>query len=133
MTGSTDPFEEMERLFDQFTEFGGAVGDVAVDVVDEGDAFVVVADLPGYGTDDIDVQLQDDRRLDVTATRDTDRAADEDDYVRRERGRQRVDRSVALPEPVDEGATEASHENGVLTVRLGKQAAGDEGTDIPVN
>lgn len=133
MTGSTDPFEEMERLFDQFTEFGGAVADVAVDVVDEGEAFAVVADLPGYGTDDIDVQLQDERRLNVAATRETDRAADRGDYVRRERGRQRVDRSVTLPEPVDESETEASYENGVLTVRLGKQTAGDEGTDIPVS
>jgi Molecular chaperone (small heat shock protein) len=133
MTGSTDPFEEMERLFDQLTEFGGAVGAVAVDVVDEGDAFVVVADLPGYGTDNIDVQLQDERRLSVAATRETDRTADEGDYVRRERGGERVDRSIGLPEPVDEGTTEASYENGVLRVRLGKQAAGDDGTDIPVN
>ena len=134
MTGPTDPFDEMERLFDQLTEFGSAVGgDVPVDVIDEGDAFVVVADLPGYGTEDIDVQLQDDRRLTVAATRETDRAAEEGDYVRRERGRQRVDRSVTLPEPVDEAATEASYENGVLTVRLGKQAAGGEGTDIPVS
>jgi len=67
MTGPTDPFDGMERLFDQLTEFGSAGGgDVPVDVVDE-------------------------------------------------------------------GATEASYENGVLTVRLGKQAAGGEGTDIPVN
>ncbi len=133
MTGPTDPFDEMERLFDQLTEFGGAVGgDVPVDVRDEGDAFVVLADLPGYAVDDIDVQLAEDRRLTLAASRETDHTG-EANYVRRERPRGGTTRTVTLPEAVDEDATEASYDDGVLRVRLGKRTAGDEGTDIPVN
>jgi HSP20 family protein len=134
MSGKTDPFDEVERFLDQLTEFGGAVGaDVPVDVVDEGAAFVVVVDLPGYETDELDVQLQDDRQLTVSATREAGAEPDSDDYVRRERSRQQPTRSVRLPEPVDESAAEASYENGVLRVRLDKRAAADEGTEIPVN
>jgi len=134
MTGSTDPFDEMDRLFDQLTEFGSAVGrDVSVDLIEEDEAFVVVADLPGYETDDIDIQLQDGRRLTLSATRETERDTTDGEYIRRERTRQRVSRTISLPEAVDQEATEANYENGVLTIRLGKQTAEGEGTDIPVN
>jgi HSP20 family protein len=134
MSGPTDPFDEMERFFDQFTRLGTAAsGDVPVDVLDDGESFVVVADLPGYGTDSIDVQLQGGRQLELSATRDTDRGTDGGGYVRRERSAGRVSRTVTLPEPADEESAEASYDNGVLTVRLGKQAATGQGTDIPVN
>jgi len=133
MTGSTDPFDEMERLFDHLTRFGDVGGDLAVDVLDEGDAFVVVADLPGYDTDDIDVQLRKGRQLTVSATREEGRDREDGEFVRRERRRGTASRTVTLPEAVDEEQTEANYDDGVLRVRLGKRAAGGEGTDIPVN
>jgi HSP20 family protein len=133
MTDVTDPFDEMERFFDQLTRSGAAVeGDVPVDVLDEDDAVVVVADLPGFDTDDIEVQLGDERQLTVSATRETVDEQREGDYVRRERSRERVSRTVTLPEAVDRADTEANYDNGVLTVRLGKQS-GSGGTDIPVS
>jgi Molecular chaperone (small heat shock protein) len=133
MSDQTDPFDEVERFLDQLTEFGGVVGaDVPVDVVDEGDAFVVVVDLPGYETDELDVQLQDDRQLTVSATREAGAEPDGDDYVRRERSRQQPTRSVTLPDPVDEGATEPA----TRTASYGSawtSGRGHEGTEIPVN
>lgn len=134
MPGPTDPFDDMERFFDQFTQFGTAAGgDVLVDVLDEGEAFVAVADLPGYEPEDIDVQLQGGRQLTFSATRETDRESDDGEYVRRERTTERISRTVSLPEPVDEESADASYDNGVLTVRLAKRTADTEGTDIPVN
>jgi len=126
-----DPFGEIERLFDQFgldLEGGG----VAVDVFDAGDAVEVTADLPGYETDDIDVQLQDGRRLTITAEAKSESEREEGRYVTRERRRQSTSRTVRLPEAVDESGTEATYTNGVLTVRLPKAEHG-EGTDIPVS
>jgi len=126
-----DPFGEIERLFDQFgldVEGGG----VAVDVLDAGDAIEVTADLPGYETDDIDVQLQEGRRLTVTAEAERESEREEGQFVTRERRRQSVSRTVRLPEPVDEAGTEATYTNGVLTVRLPKRER-SEGTDIPVS
>jgi HSP20 family protein len=133
-----NPFEEIERMFDrmssQFEPFeGGALqgGSVAVDVEDAGDEFVVTADLPGYDRDDIDVQLAGER-LTLSAERaESSEDAGDGRYVRRERRQRSVSRSVRLPEPVDEGGTEATYRNGVLTVTLPKTRA-DDGHDIPI-
>lgn len=134
MSDRSDPFEDVENLFDQLAELGiGTSGEIPVDVKDEDDAFVVVADLPGYDTDDIDVHLEDEYSLSITATREHSETVEEESYVRQERHTERVGRTVPLPEAVDGSSTDASHENGVLTVRLGKEEIGDDGTDIPVN
>lgn len=131
-----DPFSEIERAFDMLgDQFGVDMGAVPVDVVDEGDAFVVRADLPGYDTEDIDVQLVDERELTVSATSNQERESADGQYVQRERRQQSLSRAVRLPEAVDEAETTASYDNGVLTVRLAKvvHSEDDDGTDIPVN
>jgi HSP20 family protein len=131
MTARDDPFGEIEELFDQFTEFGSALsGEVPVDVLDRDDEVVVLADLPGRDPDSIEVRLENERSLELEAPAPTDET--EGRYVVRGRPRSDASRSVHLPAPVDENATEASYEQGVLTVRLGKPTGGD-GTEIPVN
>lgn len=133
MSRREDPFQDIERLFDQLAEFGGQTGgDIRVDIVDEGEEFVVTADLPGYTAEDIEVELPDDRHLQIAAEFDRSESRESADFVVRERRRQSASRTVALPEPVDENETEASYDNGILTVRLGKQGASDDGTDIEV-
>lgn len=131
---SDNPFTEIERLFDELTTTGMGDASVSVDVLDAGDAFEVTADLPGYETADIDVQLLDGRRLRIAADRDTEHEQRDGDFVTRERHRQSVSRTVSLPAAVDESEPEAAYTNGVLTVRLPKVVPDDdEGTDIPVN
>ena len=133
MSEGTDPFQDVEQFFEELRQFGAASGDVAVDVKDEGDAFVVIADLPGYDTDDITVQLAAEDKLSIAAEHAESETDEDGEYVRRERHAERVERTVSLPAPVDAEATAASHENGVLTVRLEKETGSQEGTDIPVN
>ncbi|MHB9287260.1 Hsp20/alpha crystallin family protein [Halobacteriales archaeon Cl-PHB] len=135
MSRRSDPFQEIERMFDQLTEFGGGMGQasVPVDVVDEGDAYTVTMDLPGYTSEDIDVQLSDARHLQVSASSEQSEESEGANYVTRERHSQSMGRTVALPEPVDETGTEATYTNGVLTVTLPKQEATGGGTDIPVS
>lgn len=138
----TTPFDEIQRLFDQinrqFEEFepqSGLGGGVAVDVADTGEQFEVTADMPGYESDDIDVTLPDPQTLRISATSETttETESDEEDrrYIRQERSRQSMSRTVPLPEPVEDAEATASHENGVLTVSLPKQLT-DDGSDIPV-
>ncbi|AJF25851.1 Hsp20/alpha crystallin family protein [Haloarcula sp. KBTZ06] len=131
-----DPFSEIERAFDMLGEqFGVDMGAIPVDVVDEGDAFVVHADLPGYDSDDIDVQLVEDREVTISATSSREQESTDGQYVQRERRQQSLSRSVRLPEAVDDDETTASYDDGVLTVRLAKvgHSEDDNGTDIPVN
>jgi len=130
MTGRDDPFSEIEELFDQFTDFGATLSaDIPVDVVDREGAVVVLADLPGRESGEIEVRLEDERSLHIEAP--APAGEHEGRYVARERPRAAVSRAVRLPAPVSESDTEASYDQGVLTVRLGKPSAG-EGTEIAV-
>jgi len=135
-----NPFEEIERMFERMSEqFDDlqpgrmAAGSVLVDLKDRGDAFVVTADLPGFDREDIEVELREDT-LELSASSETTEETGTEEFLRRERRRSDVSRSVYLPEPVVAEETSATHENGVLTVTLPKRTAGEgEGTDIPVN
>jgi HSP20 family protein len=132
-----NPFDEMERAFERMGKQLEGLGPevvsetIRVDVVDDGDAYVVTADLPGFDRADIEVTLAN-RRLELLAERETESEEEGPDYVRRERRRGSLRRTVPLPGRVDADGTEATYENGVLTVTLPKHEA-DAGTDIPVN
>lgn len=132
-----NPFEDLEEMLERMSRqveegvVGAAgVGSLPVDVRDEGEAFVVHADLPGYEADDVDLTLSG-RRLEISAERESEHEEESENYVRRERRRQSVGRSVRLPEDVDEEGIEASLDGGVLTVRLPKRHA-EEGTQIEI-
>jgi HSP20 family protein len=129
-----DPFDDLERIFDLMGgQFGGEVEDVPVDAADDGDRFVVVADLPGYDRDSLDVKLTDESTLYVGADRAGDDIEGTARYLTRERSEGAVSRTLSLPEPVREEGTTAAYEQGILTVTLPKKAAEpDTGTDIPV-
>lgn len=132
-----NPFEEMERAFERMgkqleglaPETGAQT--ILVDVADTGEAYVVTADLPGFDREDIEVKLSS-RRLELAAEHEEESETEGPDYVRHERHRGSLHRSVHLPGRVDPEGTEAGYENGVLTVTLPKHEA-DSGTDIPVN
>lgn len=131
-----NPFEEIEELFDRMetqfetsTSVGG--GSVAIDLVDHGDEFVLTADLPGYDPEDIDLTYSD-GRLHLVAHHDESEAVTDDQYVRQERRHRSAERTITVPDPIDEEGIEASHNNGVLTVTLPKEDVGDDGKTIDI-
>ncbi|MFB6128549.1 MAG: Hsp20/alpha crystallin family protein [Halorhabdus sp.] len=151
MPSKPNPFDEIERMFDRMSDqfealdptdvagtVAGSAGGIAVDVVDEDDRFVVTADVPGYDSDDIDVTLPDATTLRISAeqTEETGTERDEPDegiFIRRERRRTATSRTVSLPGPVEEDATTASYQHGVLTIELPKdEPAVGEGQTIPI-
>lgn len=78
-----NPFEDVEKLLERLDrqfENGGVTGrrEVAVDVAERDGEFVVVADLPGYDRDDIDVSLAD-RTLTISTERTEERDASDAD------------------------------------------------------
>jgi HSP20 family protein len=149
MSGRRNPFEEIERLFNRMSrqfedEIGGSLPQMggmpgtqpAMDVCDEGDDLVVTADLPGYDKENIDVQLRGDT-LHVSAERREERQQEgergQGRYIRQERRHESVNRSVTLPEQVQEDEVTAEYQNGVLTVRLPKlRASSGDGHRIDI-
>ncbi len=140
-----NPFEEIEDLFERLNSElnevgrqleGGLRGDVDVDVVEDDTEVRVVADLPGFDPDGIDVTVSG-REVTVEASRETSVETDEGDeevrYHRRERRRESITRRVHLPADVEEDQAAADYERGVLTVTLPKVTAEEaSGTTIEV-
>lgn len=97
-----------------------------LDLADEGEAFVVTVDVPGYDGDDLEIRLSGDT-LSIRGERERTAERDDDTYLRREREVTSFSRQVSLPEPVDADEVDATVNNGILTIRLPKVSV-DEGS-----
>jgi HSP20 family protein len=101
---------------------------------EDGDEYTVVADLPGYAVEDIDLTFADgDLRIDASRE-EAFEATDEDEgtYVHRERS-ESASRTVRIPDPVVEDEITASYTNGTLTVTLPKATDAVDGHSIDIN
>jgi HSP20 family protein len=129
------PFEDLEELFDRMSrEFGAdlpVASGIRVDVIDRGEEFEVVADMPGFENDDIDVTFANGTLL-IHADATVEVDDEEGEYVRRERRERSVSRSVRIPDPVDEDGIAAGLSDGVLRVTLPKQSTGESGHRIEI-
>jgi len=91
----------------QETETGPAVTETReplVDVLDEGDRLVVIAELPGVEEKDIHLEVKSDILEIVASNRD-----------------RKYEKEVLLPSAVDPESLESSYRNGILEIRLAKQ------------
>ena len=120
--------QEMNRLFGSFFDDPVAVdtNDQTVrrwippmDLVEQGDEFVLRADLPGVGEDDVKIELED-NVLTISGERRSEHEERKEGYYRVERASGSFSRSLTLPEGVDPEAVKAHFENGVLEVRVPK-------------
>lgn len=148
MSSATNPIREIERLFEQMQanlEDAGmwwepkqlesvrtGLGSVSVDLEDTGDELVLTAELPGYERDDVDVRVSD-HVLHLDAEYEESAEETEGEFLRRERHRGSVSRSIRLPEAVVVDDIEAAFNNGVLTVRMPKLDPADQGTEIDID
>lgn len=122
-------FEQMDKGLRSFD--ANLTQGIPLDLVDEGDTYTITADLPGYEKEDIEVRLSG-STLKISAERDIETEEGDGEYVRHERSRESVSRSVRLPESVVEDETDASYKNGVLTVTLSKESRLDGGKSISI-
>jgi HSP20 family protein len=87
-----------------------------INVFNDGDDFVVVAELPGVKKEDLDVQVRGDTvRIQGKKTIAYDEKAS---IHRRERTAGQFDRTVTLPAEIDSAKVNAEYRDGVLTLRL---------------
>ena len=98
-----------------------------VDIADSDSELTVTASVPGYGREDISVQV-DDGILTIAAQHTAETTADDGEtdevevdapkYVRRERRYGAVRRSFTLPTDLRDSELKADLRNGVLTVHI---------------
>jgi len=121
--------QEMNRLFGTFFDSqagnGSAAGTLArrwipaMDLVEDGERYVLRADLPGVREQDVKVELEE-NVLTVSGERRSEHEQRGDGYQRVERASGSFSRSLVLPEGVDPQQIHARIENGVLEVSIPK-------------
>lgn len=94
----------------------------AVDIKEEDNQFLLIADIPGVNPDDIDIQMES-NILTVKGERNSELKSEHKDYKRIERKHGVFYRRFTMPEDVNADAIKAKCENGVLTVIIPKQEA----------
>ena len=128
MTSLIRYYSPLDRVFDRaFGSFFPATNgeaternDIALDVVEMPEAYVVKAELPGIAKDKIEVKVED---RDVTiGVEFREEVEANGKTLWKERSYGKASRSIRLPEAVDANAALAKHVDGVLELKLPKLA-----------
>ena len=117
-----------DDAFDRFFSAGAlapaALRSPALDVTETDAGYKVTLDLPGVAKDDIKITI-DGRQVSVSAQSQREQTKqDGERVIYRERAASSFARSFTLPEAIDQGASKAKYDNGVLTIELAKKRNG---------
>jgi HSP20 family protein len=118
---------EMNRLFNTVFDSPAPAGNggtmrrwlPAMDLIETDDHFVLRADLPGLGEEDVNIEVED-RVLTISGERKAEHETTKEGYHRVERAFGAFSRSLTLPEGIDPEAVAATFDRGVLEVRIPK-------------
>jgi HSP20 family protein len=113
-----DPFREIQTL-GRGDIRGGFLPDF--DVIEQKDAYLFKADLPGIKEQDLDVTVSG-NRLTVSGKREVEERQDEERYYAIERSYGSFTRAFTLPDDVDAAQVRADLRDGVLTLMVPKRA-----------
>ncbi|XVF46624.1 hypothetical protein PTKIN_Ptkin03bG0042900 [Pterospermum kingtungense] len=124
--GIWDPFQDLplssSALTTQTPETSAFLN-TRVDWRETPDAHVFMADLPGLRKEEVKVEVEDDRVLQISGERNMEREDKNDTWHRYERSSGKFMRRFRLPENAKMDQIKASMENGVLTVTVPKVEA----------
>ncbi len=114
--------ESMNRIIEEMSSVARRANNgtraLAVDVLATDEAFVITAAVPGLRAEDLKLEVLGDT---VTLQGEVaEPAAEEGQWLLRERRHGAFARTLVLPVAVDGAAAEATIDNGLLTVRLPK-------------
>jgi HSP20 family protein len=120
--------EDMDRLFegffgpgllgrDMFGSLGPATRWPELEVHQEGNRWVVQADLPGLRREDVNVEVREDQLV-ISGERVQKNESNEGGYYRTERSYGSFTRAIPLPEGANLESASAKFEHGVLRIEL---------------
>lgn len=92
----------------------------SVDLEDQGKAYRLTVDMPGFKKEDVNAQISDDY-VTINAKRTQAEEEKNKNYIRRERAAQTYYRRIPLPEPIRSDEAKASLKDGILEITLPKK------------
>ncbi|KAG6631346.1 17.5 kDa class I heat shock protein [Carya illinoinensis] len=119
-----DPFQDFQLSSSlsapQFARENSAFVNSRVDWKETPEAHVFKADLPGLKKEEVKVEVEDDRVLQISGERNVEKEDKNDTWHRVERSSGKFLRRFRLPENAKMDQIKAAMENGVLTVTVPK-------------
>jgi len=91
----------------------------ATDMYETPDSYVLRTELPGVAIDDVDISAAG-GMLTIRGERRAPEGVKDDQYHSCEMYYGPISRSISIPEQVDINSVEATHENGVMEIRMPK-------------
>lgn len=88
-----------------------------VDIFDDGENFVLSAELPGVGREDLDIDVKD-NRLTIKGEKKLENKTEKEGYLRVERSYGLFERSFFLDDNIDRENIQAEYKDGVLHLTL---------------
>jgi len=116
-------FDELVRGFFRPVRVEKSAAPIKVDVIETDAAYVVKAEIPGVSKDEIQVSIEGDVVTIGAEVRRESETKDGERVLRTERYSGSVYRAFTLPVEIDEAASTAKYENGVLELTLIKKPA----------
>ncbi len=113
-------FDDFDRVFNSFFDLEPTwTRTPAVDIREEGDKYVLEAELTGLSDKDIDVKVQD-NLLTIASKKSEQTEQKKNGYLVKERRNSSFARSFVLPKDADRDKIEASFKNGLLELSIPK-------------
>lgn len=130
-----DPFrnlvalqDRMNRMFEETVQAGKDTEPMrsgtwvpAVDIYEDEDEIVLVAEVPGIEMEDVDIQVRD-NTLTLKGERKMEKPVNKENYHRVERTYGTFVRSFTLPSTVEQDKISANYAKGVLEIKMPKSA-----------
>lgn len=101
-----------------------------VDIIEKDDAYVVLAELPGYKKEDVSASLVD-HWLEIAATRNEEEVDEDYKYLRKERSTETLVRRMYLDYAVNEKVN-AKLEDGILKIDIPMQSGSKVSSKIEI-
>ena len=133
--GPIDMLRDLERVFEgmRFGEMSYLPARVPMmDIRDEGERYLIEADLPGMTKEDVEIEIDSDALV-LRARKERVEEDEGEGYLRRERGVSSFHRRISLPGDVDLERISARLNNGVLSIILPKREGGGDRRKVNID
>ena len=132
-------FDQMSKQFETATDRWGtglepwaqAMDQPRIDMAEDDEQYTIVADMPGFAKDDIEVYVTD-RTLAIEADQREEMVTEEANYIQQERSHQSLSRRITLPNDADTESITASMDEGVLEITVARVEPLESGHRIDI-
>ena len=127
-----DPWDEMDKFFDNWPEKKSAKFTPAIDVYKKDGKVIVESPLSGIDPKEVDITIED-NVLTIKGNTKKESEVEEKNYYRKEIRKGRFERRFRLPDNIDQDEIKANLQNGMLKITLPKSEEAKTVKNIEVN